>query len=237
MSLENANQAIKGSYGEGFVIIGTDRIEVSSDGKKVTAYTNDGVETKAAKPAPAEAGGGTAEGITISADFSTVFLNGVTIERAPDGHLAISSPGTVITKPDPANNTAAKGKTAPEIGDEMEDGTILAGYYDGKPLYATPKNAPGTYTFNQAAKYAKKLNAHGHHDFHVPNKGELNVLWENRNKGKLKGTFNETGSDPAGWYWSSTPSIFDYYAWAQRVSDGTQGIGIRDGGSSLRCVR
>src|ERR1035438_7107474 len=100
-------QDIKGSYGEGFVIMGTDRIEVSPDGKKVTAYTNDGVETKAAS------GEAPAQGISISADFNTVVLNGATIERAADGHLVISAPGgVVITKPAPANDSAAKAKTA-----------------------------------------------------------------------------------------------------------------------------
>jgi Protein of unknown function (DUF1566) len=140
-------------------------------------------------------------------------------------------------QPGPANDDAAKGKTAPEIGDEMEDGTILAGYYEGKPLYATPKDAPETYTFNEAAKYAKNLDAHGHHDFHAPSKGELDVLYQNRDRGKLKGTFNETGSDPAGWYWSSSPPDGLNYAWAQRFSDGYQ-IGyytLHD--SSLRLVR
>jgi hypothetical protein len=232
MSVESAKQDIKGSYGEGFVIMGTDRIEVSPDGKKVTAYTNDGVETKAAKPAPAEAAGAATRGISISADFTTVVLNGATIERAADGHLVISSPGAVITKPGPANDTAAKPKTAPEIGDEMEDGTILAGYYEDKPLYATPRDAPGTYTFNEAAKYAKDLDAHGHHDFHAPSKGELNVLFKNR---VLVGGFNETGSAPAGWYWSS--SQYTIIGWAQRFSDGIQDYFVKASESSLRCVR
>ena len=131
-------------------------------------------------------------------------------------------------------------KTAPEIGpkigDVMEDGTILAGYYEGKPLYAAPRDAPGTYAFNQAARYAANLDVHGHRDFHVPSKDELNVLWENRNKGKLAGTFNETGSAPAGWYWSSTLDYFGI-AWAQRFSDGTQDNDDRNFYSSLRCVR
>jgi hypothetical protein len=123
-----------------------------------------------------------------------------------------------------------------DIGDKMEDGTILAGYYKGKPLYATPNDAPGTYTFKKAAKYAKNLDANGHHDFHAPSKGELNVLFENRNKGKLKGTFNETGSDPAGWYWSSS-RIFGDTAWAQHFSDGDQSLSRRYLCSPLRCVR
>jgi hypothetical protein len=231
MAEGSAKKEIQVSVGKDFVIVGTNRVEVSPDGKKVTAYPNDGVETKAAS------GEAPAQGISISADFNTVVLNGATIERAADGHLVISAPGVVvITKPAPANDTAAKAKTAPRIGGEMEDGTILAGFYEGKPLYTTPRDAPGTYTFNEAAKYAKNLDAHGHHDFHAPSKGELNVLWENRNKGKLAGTFNETGSDPAGWYWSSSQNGFNF-AWAQRFSVGHQDYSGKLYDSSLRCVR
>src|SRR5665213_1765669 len=98
MAVESAKQDVKVSFGKDFVIMGGDRIEVSPDGKKVTVYTNDGVETKAAS-------GAATQGISISADFNTVVLNGATIERAADGHIVISSPGTVITKPGPANDT------------------------------------------------------------------------------------------------------------------------------------
>jgi hypothetical protein len=244
MGVESAKQDIKGSYGEGFVIMGTDRIEVSPDDKKVTAYTNDGVETKPASGTAITRDGAISEGavplsrdggISISADFNTVVLNGATIERAPDGHLVISAPGTVITKPGPANESAAKGKTAPEIGDEVADGTIYAGISPDthKPMYARPNDESGTYSFNEAAKHAKNIDD----GFHVPTKNELNVLYENRNKGKLKGTFNETGSAPAGWYWSSTPD-HSYLAWAQRFSDGNQYDGAHKYvGSSLRLVR
>ncbi len=100
------------------------------------------------------------------------------------------------------------------------------------------------YTFNEAAQYAKNLDAHGHKDFRVPTKEELNVLWENRDKGKLKGTFNETGSSllfdnetgsRTEQYWSSSQSCV--VAWVQRFSDGTQYGSGRYHGSSLRCVR
>jgi Protein of unknown function (DUF1566) len=232
MAVDSAKQDVQVSVGKDFVIVGRDRVEVSADGQKVTAYTNEGVETKAAS------GAAPAPGISISADFNTIVLNGATIERAADGHLVISAAGTVVTKPGPANDAATRGKTAVEIGDEMEDGTIYAGISpeSHKPMYTTPCDAPGTYTFNEAAKYAKNLDAHGHHDFHAPSKGELKVLFENRNKGKLAGTFNVTGSDPAGWYWSSSPYRLDV-GWAQRFSDGFQHNGDRDLDSSLRCVR
>jgi hypothetical protein len=123
---------------------------------------------------------------------------------------------------------------APAIGDEMDDGTILAGYYKGKPVYATPQDAPLTYTFNEAADYARQLNAQkflGHDDWRAPSQGELDVLWENRNQGKLAGTFNE-----AAWYWSSTPS-YDFNGWAQRFSDGSPTFHYINVLSSLRCVR
>jgi Protein of unknown function (DUF1566) len=126
----------------------------------------------------------------------------------------------------------------PRPGDEMPDGTIYAGVSPdtGKPMYATPADAPTTFTFKKAAQYAKNLDAHGHKDFRVPTKNELNVLYQNRDKGKLKGTFNETGSYPAGWYWSSSqPDGIN--AWDQRFSDGYQLHGNRGNFSSLRCVR
>jgi hypothetical protein len=123
-----------------------------------------------------------------------------------------------------------------QVGDEMPDGTILAGYYEGKPMYTTRRDAPGVYEFDQAAQYAKNLDAHGRKDWRPPTKGELNVLYENRNQGKLKGTFNETGSLPAGWYWSSSQD--DFGAWEQRFSDGDQKDTIfKRGDSALRCVR
>jgi hypothetical protein len=129
-------------------------------------------------------------------------------------------------------------KAEPQIGDRMADGTVFAGISPdtNKPMYVAPEDAPGTYTFNEAAKYAKNLDAHGHHDFHAPSKGELDVLWENRNKGKLKGTFNETGSYPAGWYWSSSQDGSNY-AWSQCFSGGSQDSVNKSDVSSLRCVR
>jgi hypothetical protein len=134
-------------------------------------------------------------------------------------------------------STKVAGIASAEIGDEMPDGTILAGYYEGRPLYVTPRDAPGTYKFNEAAEYAKKLDACGHHDFRVPNKGELSVLFGNRNKGKLKGTFNETGAGPAAWYWSSSPCFGKLGAWAQQFNEGYQYLNLRYFHSSLRLVR
>jgi hypothetical protein len=86
--------------------------------------------------------------------------------------------------------------------------------------------------FNQAADYAATLNAHGHKDWRVPTKAELNVLFGNR---AAIGGFDTTGSNPAGWYWSSSRGNDN--AWAQRFSDGYQYTSFRYYASSLRCVR
>jgi uncharacterized protein DUF1566 len=127
--------------------------------------------------------------------------------------------------------------TTPQIGDEMEDGTIYAGISPNthEAMYATPADAPLTYTFNQAQKYAKKLDAHGHKDRRVPSKGELNVLFQNR---AAIGGFDASGSDPAEWYWSASLVNYGFdVAWAQRFSDGYQYDNTRRNDSSLRCVR
>ena len=127
------------------------------------------------------------------------------------------------------------------IGQEMPDGTIYAGISPDthKPMFAAPADAPGSYTFNEAAKYASRLAANGRHDFHVPSQGELNVLWKNRNEGALMRTFNETGSrSPDAWYWSASHGyFFRDDAKAQRFSDGFQGDLLRRFHASLRCIR
>jgi hypothetical protein len=236
------------SVGKDFVILGGDRIEVSPDGKKVTAYTNDGVETKAAKPAPVPEAGcagyakqwideAPPQGISISWDFNTVVLNGATIERAADGHLVISTPGTVITKPGPANgNNIRGGEAALQIGDKMPAGHKHAGWiYAGisrtthEPFYVAPKDS-GVFQWKEAMAFAAKDGSR------VPSKEELDQIHEARNQGALRGTFNVTGSYPAGWYWSSS-QLFNDFAWAQRFSAGDQYYDYNGNASSLRCVR
>jgi hypothetical protein len=133
---------------------------------------------------------------------------------------------------DPGDNAA------PRIGAVMPDGTVYAGVSPdtNKPMYATPADASLTMTFNGAKEYAQGLNtqkAHGHDDWHLPTKNELNVLFNNR---AAIGGFNVTGSDPAGWYWSAAP-YGNWVAWGQRFSDGLQYYNYKDVHSSVRMVR
>jgi hypothetical protein len=120
------------------------------------------------------------------------------------------------------------------IGNVMRDGSAYAGVSPdtGKAMYTTPNDAPLTMTFGQAAEYARDLDAHGHRDWRVPTKAELNVLFQNR--GAIRG-FDMTGSYPAGWYWSSSRSYST--AWAQRFSNGHRDDGTWGCHLALRCVR
>ena len=209
MSVESAKQDVQVSVGKDFVIMGTDRIEVSPDGKKVTAYTNDGVETKAAY-------GAATQGISISADFNTVVLNGATIERAADGHLVISAPGTVITKPGPANDTAAKATL--EIGavesTGEHKGEIYGGVFpDGKPGWILEEPKPMSHY------HAVKLKGRA-----LPTRKQGDYIDSIKDKGgALTELFNHGTSFPAGYVWLAEPGTYNRSrAWCQRLGDGCQ---------------
>ncbi|MCB9988797.1 MAG: DUF1566 domain-containing protein [Rhodospirillales bacterium] len=99
-------------------------------------------------------------------------------------------------------------------------------------------NGSGTPAPYAAAEYCAGLSAYGHADWYLPAQDELDVLYDAKNAGDLNGTFNETGSLPAGWYWSSSENA-NGYARLQRFSDGSQSNGIlsKDYGLAVRCVR
>jgi hypothetical protein len=177
--------------------------------------------------------------ISLGEDFDVVVkVNGVTIEVDADGSIDAYTNGAVKVHPVANDDSKPSAKAEPQPGDRMADGTVFAGISPdtNKSMYALPKDALLTYTFNEAQKYALGLNkqrAHDHDDWRVPTKKELGVLFNNR---AAIGGFNVTGSRPAGWYWSSSQGYFNG-AWAQRFSDETQRYGTKGYDSSLRCVR
>ena|SRR5579862_1505011 len=124
---------------------------------------------------------------------------------------------------------------SPNIGAVMPDGTVYAGVSPetNQPMYATPADAPFQMEFVEAQEYAAQLDTHGHQDWRVPTKAELNVLFNNS---AAVGGFRacDPPSDP--WYWSSTPD----YGWGgfdQRFSDGIQSHSRRAKSLHVRCVR
>ena len=138
-----------------------------------------------------------------------------------------------------------------QIGDKMKDGTIFAGISPDtkQPMYAASADSDFRMDFNLAVKYAKDLEVGDKKDFRIPSKAELNVLFQNSEKGALKGTFNLTGSCPDSYYWSSTrcDRVKPLMKWAQRFSDGalygfpynplTYDDPSSYGDYSVRCVR
>ena len=133
-----------------------------------------------------------------------------------------------------------KDNSKQQAGDKMPDGTVFAGISpdSGKKMFATPKDGTPLMTFRDAGKYAdylSKSKAFGHDDWRVPTKAELQLLFEVSKKGALKGTFDVSGSDTAGWYWSSTPYV-GFNMWSLRFSDGIVLLNSRDNISSVRFI-
>ena len=129
----------------------------------------------------------------------------------------------------------ASPRDGPQIGDAMQDGSLYAGISPetAKAMYTTPGDASRSITWKRAMAFAARLDAHGRRDWRVPTKSELAVLFLHR---VAIGGFATSGSNAAGWYWSSSRDAEDI-AWGQHFSDGLQ---IDYGGlvsSSLRCVR
>ena len=109
-----------------------------------------------------------------------------------------------------------------QVGDP-DDGGIYVGpsAENGKPLHAALADLPDYKTFDEALAAAEQLKSL-HPTAHVPTPKELDRnLFDNRNTGHLKGTFNTSGSFPASVYRSSA-SYFDNHARVQIFDDGYQ---------------
>jgi hypothetical protein len=147
-------------------------------------------------------------------------------------------------------NRLRSARDAPEVGTEMEDGTICAGISPdtGQPIYTTPEDAPGSaehpgaYTLTQAREYIATLDAHGHKDWRKPTKGELKMLYNNRAAiGNLNMPESPTADDDddlAAWYWSEGQEISSDGAWISRFrAEGCPYTFIKGKYAGLRCVR
>ena len=167
--------------------------------------------------------GSKAREISLGEGFGEVALkvNGATVEVHADGSVDAFTAGAV--KVHPAANDDAKAKAALQIGDP-DDGGIYVGpsAENGKPLHAALADLPDYKTFEEALAAAEQLKSL-HPTAHVPTPKELDKnLFDNRNTGHLKGTFNTSGSYPGSIYRSSA-SYNDIGARVQWFDDGGQG--------------
>jgi hypothetical protein len=125
-------------------------------------------------------------------------------------------------------------------------------------MYVAPADASITMGFNQAMKYASELKVGDKQDFRLPSIQELEVIYDNCEKGSLRGTFHlrarvsrdtkdlgwvtDPGDDSAS-YWSSEPGDNNFksdYAWSSNFGiRGFPGEGTDDTISkiSVRCIR
>lgn len=150
----------------------------------------------------------------------------------------------------------------PEIGELVESKGVYIGVWELKDeggtvfdLYAAPQDLDLPSSFNEASRYASALlDYHGHNGANLSssfpqlmNSGKWfiptydilkNKIYENRNKGALKGTFNTFGGI-SSYYWSSTESRLDTSS--VRTLHFSSGIETTDSkgfsGQSTRLVR
>jgi len=199
--------------------------------------------------------GSKAKEIVLGSEFGDIAIkaNGALIEVHADGSLDVHTTGSIAAyttsdvdaytngavhvhpAADDSGAVGAEPQTGPEIGDVMPAGHKQAGWiYAGisktthEPFYVAPKDS-GIFQWKAAMVFAAKDGSR------VPSQDELDQIYKAKDKGALKGTFNETGSGSAGWSWSSRGSLNS--AWAQRFSDGGQTYYDKGSASSLRCVR
>jgi hypothetical protein len=180
-------------------------------------------------------------------DLTTFFrrAGGVCRDVLTDPATLIAGGGLCAARRERFNNEKEKimtdectNETMLRIGARVQDGNVYAGISPNthKPMYTTPKDAPLTYTFNEAVNYAEQLNAQkylSHDDWRPPTKDELHVLFTNR---AAIGGFYNGMSHPRGWYCSSSEGKNDD-AWDQLFTDGYQFVSPKQVHSSLRCVR
>ncbi len=156
----------------------------------------------------------------------------------------------------PALSTGAP--PAPVPGKAMRDGTIHAGVspVTGKPMYTTPLNAPrpdvekkmnwfeADRHWEAAILYCRAFKGHGHNDWRLPARAELEIMMAASDKGALAGSF-QLASGEMDLYWTSEQyKIYDYAAWALRPqepdADGNKYKvfwAFKDTKAQVRCVR
>jgi hypothetical protein len=149
---------------------------------------------------------GSAREISLGESFGDVAVkvNGVRSEVHTDDSLDAYTNGPVRVHP--AANESAVSACPPQIGD-LDGGGVYVGKSatTGKDLHAALADEPEYLDFDEAYEAAEQMRKQpGREKAHVPTPEELNVnLYQNKDKGALRGTFNTSGSFPTSCYRSS----------------------------------
>ena len=90
-----------------------------------------------------------------------------------------------------------------------------------------------------AAEYCEGLSAHGHSDWYLPAKEEMNVMCANRNSGALDGSFSGENATPFS-YWTSSEDRAEV-SWAVEFLDAgpcfNSNSNSKSNNLNVRCVR
>ena len=131
-------------------------------------------------------------------------------------------------------------KRKDEIKTDSEKLDLIYQWVMKQNQFREPTKKVNTLPFEVAESDAAIMNWHdamkcGKDGWRLSTIDELNLIYEN--KEQFKG-LNLTGSDPSGWYWSSSPYYdFGGCARVQRLSDGSQDGNFESFGLSVRLVR
>lgn len=111
-----------------------------------------------------------------------------------------------------ASSPKASKKVIPAIGDLGQGGGIVF-MVEGKTVYECAE-LPDRVKYEDAAEYAKAYNGGGFTDWRLPNRAELDAIYQN-----LRATEIITGD---GLYWTSELQD-EEHAWGQRFNSGGTG--------------
>ena len=116
-----------------------------------------------------------------------------------------------------------------QIGDTCDDGSKFLGthpYFGWQGFYVTDTDQSTSSNWSDAVTLCNNLNRHGHTDWYLPSKSELNHLFENK---------DAIGGFTISYYWSTSGNASQ--AWRQIFSIGTQDYYPKGNSYDVRCVR
>jgi hypothetical protein len=150
-----------------------------------------------------------ADDITDKLNINIAGINGENVQVASRNRRISIMPADEYRK----NGNYLIGFTGPAGGIVFYDkGSQSSGW---RYLEAAPSTSERRLAWNDAINYCETLNTGGYNDWHLPDRGQLSLMYQNLKTKDLGGFGNY-------WYWSSSVD-YGNNAWSQRFSDGYQG--------------
>ena len=140
--------------------------------------------------------------------------------------IALSAPTLAQQVVNVASVSCGPNKEAPVIGQRCGD-VIYAGASDGSRVYVEAQPRAALLLWEDATAACTALGP----EWRLPTRGELKVLFDNRDAGALAGTFD------AGWHWSSTQVDGLFTPWVRNLATGERGTASAGNAFAARCVR